>query len=192
MIVGSADRFEVASDAGAVHRAPDLHAPQSPTAPRAAPMTRLAVTTPAAPMPAQWQCSSGPSELRCHLRPSGHQNKHSTLWLSGPFTICTAPVATEAITAALSTGPWLVLDVDSLTRLDRVGLEVLIGVHKQLQELAPNSCVHLIGAANSPARRAVITSRLHGVLPVAASHPTNCPTHPDRLRASRIRAAQSP
>lgn len=123
--------------------------------------------------------------LRCYLRPGSSEDKHSTLWLSGPFTSRTAAVAREAIAAALSTGPWLILDVDSLTRLDRVGLGVLVGARNRMQALDPGGCIHLVSAADSPATRAVITSGLRYVLPIAASHHIKCqPPQPFRPRRS--------
>lgn len=102
---------------------------------------------------------------------------HTALLLSGPLTAPTAQAARDAIGTALLNGPWLTLTVEDITRLDRVGLAVLVAAAHRVRRIADDGCLHLVGGSRSATSRALASTGLWRVLPVGATEP---PPHAPR------------
>lgn len=120
--------------------------------------------------------------LRIQLHPASAVDRHSRLVLTGPLTSSSAALAREALQAvAAGSGPWLLVDVDGVSCLDRSGLAVLVAALHHVRRLAADGCLHLIGDSGSPSARALASSGLWKALPLHQDDAVPCAAEPLEL-----------
>lgn len=117
--------------------------------------------------------------LRVEVHPPGPGDRHSRLVLTGSLTNRSAALAREALQgAAAGSGPWLLVDVDAVSRLDRSGLAVLAAARHHVRGLATDGCLHLTGTSRSPIARALASSGLWKALPLTQDNAVLCASAP--------------